>query len=397
MTLEQRLAVVDLIETPIWVFDLDHLKIRWANDTALEMWRAESRAELLLRDLSDISEAVQARLRSHLATLREGARIHEEWTFYPRGKPVTLTVHLSGITLDDGRIAFLAQGVPKEHPTDPDLVRGIEALRHTSLLVALLDPGGALLMQNPACFRAFGRPLSFVPWFADADVSAALMSTIAAGEIFSGEAAVRTLGGERWHAVEARSTKDPVTGATAILMFQLDVTARRTAERTADTKSRVADEKSRMADELARSLSLVEQQHREILMLSAPILDVGKQTLVLPLIGVLNEARSDEIARRLLSAIQARRTRCVIFDLTGASAFGEGANRLKGLVRAVQLLGARPLLTGIQPALARAMIGADTDMSALVIRRDLRDALEEARRIEAGATERATPRKESAQ
>lgn len=383
MSLEQRLAVLDLLETPVWVFDLDQIEIPWANRQALDLWGAASCEELRQRDLSDISEAVKTRLRSHLLALRDGGRIHEEWTFYPHGKPVPLTLHLSGIALDDGRLAFLAQGVPKEQPPDQELVRGIEALRHTSLAVSLLDLGGALLMQNPACFRAFGRTESFHAWFA-AEVSSALLSAVEAGNVFSEEVVACTLEGERWHAVEARPTRDPVTGGPGILMFQVDVTARRSAEHTAETQSR-------MAEELSRHLAVIERQHREILSLSAPIIDVGRRTLILPLIGALYKERSAEIMERLLSAVHARRASCVILDLTGAGAIdGAGAARLIGLVRAVQLLGALPVLTGLRPAVARAIVDTDTDMSHLVILHDLRQGIDASRRIETGASGDAT-------
>jgi anti-anti-sigma regulatory factor len=283
---------------------------------------------------------------------------------------------LSGVALDDDRLAILAQGMPGEQAFDADLVRGIEVLRHMPLAVILADRSGALLMQNPACFKAFGTSSSLLPWFADPEVGSALTSAVGAGEVFHAEALMRTASGERWHAIEARPTRDPVTGDAAILMFQLDVTARREAESTAHAKGR-------LAADLSSALSLAERQRSEILALSAPILGVGERTLVLPLIGALDEERSALIAQRLLSAVSARGARCVILDLTGVSALdGPAAARLVRLARAVELLGAIPLLTGVTPPLARALADAGVDTGDLAFMGDLRQGVEASRAIE---------------
>ena len=70
-------------------------------------------------------------------------------------------------------------------------------------------------------------------------------------------------------------------------------------------------------------------------------------------------ARSAEIADHLLPAIAARGAARVLIDLTGAGALDAGsAAALIRLTRAVRLLGARPILTGIGPELARELIAA---------------------------------------
>src|SRR5262249_16235458 len=115
-----------------------------------------------------------------------------------------------------------------------------------------------------------------------------------------------------------------------------------------------------------------EAQRREILELSAPILDVGKRTLAVPIIGALDRARSESINERLLSATHAQRAERVIVDLTSASVFeADGAEHLMKLVRAISLLGARPIITGIPPALASALVKAGVDLSGVLMLRSL--------------------------
>jgi rsbT co-antagonist protein RsbR len=241
MTLAERLAALETSAVPTWVFDADHFRFRWANPSALELWRATDPAELLARDFSDMSTSTQRRIQGYLVGFREGHPAEETWTLYPRGKPVLLRLYFSGIALDDGRMAALIQAVAKEQ-SDPDLVRSVEALRHTSVAVTLLDLTGAILMQNPACSSTFGPELPFPERFADPALAATLLAQAGEGEVFHAEVRVRTLEGEHWHAVEARRLIDPATGAGAVLVHQTDETTRLGAERTAEEKSRLVEE-----------------------------------------------------------------------------------------------------------------------------------------------------------
>ena len=52
------------LSVPAWVFDVDTLRMVWANDAALAYWRADSADELLARNFDDASPAMRARLRA---------------------------------------------------------------------------------------------------------------------------------------------------------------------------------------------------------------------------------------------------------------------------------------------------------------------------------------------
>lgn len=369
--LGERLAALKLSMLPVWVYDHDHGRFRWANERALELWRAESEEELLTRDFSKNSEATRTRLENYLASLRKGQLVAEDWTLYPRGKPATMTLHGSGIELDDGRLAILFQAVLKESQLAPSMVRGVEALRHTSLMVSLLSLTGSALFHNPAALRVFGDTPDIAGWFADD--GRAMLAAVAAGSDFASEELVRTAEGPRWHAIQARPATDPVSGERAVLLQQTDVRERRRAEDLAETRSK-------LLEELNHTLALVEQQRQQILALSAPVLDVGRETVAVPLIGNIGSDRISEIAQRLLPALQSQRTRYVILDLTGCSELAESdARRLGQLASAIQLLGARPILTGINPQLARALVTSGTELAGLPTLRTLREAIEHCR------------------
>ncbi|WP_242515137.1 PAS domain-containing protein [Sorangium cellulosum] len=362
MSLDQRFAALELSILPTWVYDHDAYRFRWANAKAMEFWRASDRDELLSRDLSDISGATRARLDGYLRVVAEGGTVVEDWTLYPRGAPVTVTLDGQGIRLDDGRLAILFQALPRQPGVDASMVRGVEAVRHSSVLVSLVDGEGTVLFHNPAALRALGDAPRIDAAFPDEAVGAAIRGVIAAEEPWTGEVRVHTTGGERWHQVEARRTTDPVTGVPAVLVQQLDVSAQRRAEGQ-------VEEQGRLIEELNRSLALVEEQRQQILTLSAPILDVGCGTLAVPLIGRLDAERGDELGERLLPAIVARRASHVVLDVTGADALDpDGAAALERLSRAITLLGARPILTGVRPEVARALVHTDLTDGLLVLR-----------------------------
>ena len=227
----------DRLQTPIWIFDIENLKMWWANTAALYIWDAQSRKELLNRNFSDISEATQIRLNGYIQQFEQGKTTTENWTFYPGGKPVSVRCLCSGILIEDGRIAMLVEGSTEANPIDPETLRSIEAMRHTSLMISLYTIVGVPLMQNPAAQRCYGDTLHpnllienvFLSHFLDPDVGLQAMETIQAGEVFSIETEVSTTQGVRWHGLDARCTRDPVTGNAMILVNERDITERQIA------------------------------------------------------------------------------------------------------------------------------------------------------------------------
>ncbi len=372
MQLFDRLLGLEHSKLAVWVYDNDFAKIRWANKEALLLWKAASLDELLSRDYKDNSAATQARLDSYLRKIRAGEDVAEDWTLYPRGKPTMMTLHGSGVALDDGRTAILFQAMVKEQALDGSIVRGVEVLRHTSLMVSLLDEKGGELFHNPAVLRLFQGQTRIQDWFPTQ--WSEILGKVAAGERYVAELSVQTAMGERWHLVEAQAATDPMTGRKSVLVQQLDVSQRREAEALAESGSR-------MVSELRQALALVDKQRQEILALSAPILDVGRGTLAVPIIGQLTEERGSELLLRLLDEVSAQRARFVIIDLTGCPGLDDqGARLLLRVTRSIELLGSRAIITGVAAALAQTIVQAGVDLSQLLTLRNLRDGLEYCRK-----------------
>ncbi|MBX3259290.1 MAG: STAS domain-containing protein [Labilithrix sp.] len=129
--------------------------------------------------------------------------------------------------------------------------------------------------------------------------------------------------------------------------------------------------------ELEEKLAMIEVQRAAIRELSTPIIEVWEGVLCLPVVGVLDTTRSAEMTEALLSAIVSKKADCAIIDITGIQVMDTGtADHFLRMARAVRLLGANCLLTGINPAIAQTIIHMGVDLSGVVTHRTMRNALQ---------------------
>lgn len=97
--------------------------------------------------------------------------------------------------------------------------------------------------------------------------------------------------------------------------------------------------------QLARELEL----QATIRALSLPVTPLGANTIFLPLVGHLDAERGKQLEQTLLDAIQQRRARKVVIDVSGLATFEE--ETLQTLIRVGQgarLLGAQSILVGVR-------------------------------------------------
>lgn len=345
---------------PVWVSDMETLRCVWANARALEFLQAESAEELYARDnLDGISHSALAMIRSGCERVRKGEVFHNEWTFYPKGEPVTAQVELRGIDIGDGRLGLLTQSQRRSEASAVTLQRSMAIAQYTSTLGVLLNTEGEDLATNFAGEQTMGKQLRWREWFCDPEVPARILSEARAGERVRELAEVEVQGERRWFLVEAQTLRDPATGALGILVEHRDDTERVEAQALAD--SRGAD-----IDRLSETLRLVETQRAEILSLTAPLLEVGAGTLAVPLTGELGADKLEATTIKLLDAVRDKGVRTVILDLTGVLGLESGnVSRLLRLIRALRLLGTRPVITGIRAELAAALSSEAEALEAL--------------------------------
>lgn len=228
-----------------------------------------------------------------------------------------------------------------------EAVRVFEALVHHS-------PDGVLVRPNTPtapmfCNPALRRILALPPDAAAEDAAAMLLDIVPGTTEFMRRDGVR---------VDLELTMFAIPGAAggrgAAATQVRDVTRLHTAIRERERQ-----------DEVIRR-----QQAELIAEMSAQVLPLAHGVLMLPLIGTLDEARSLHVREAVLDGIVRHQARVIILDLTGLRAVDTTpAYRIIQLIEAVKMIGARTVLTGIQPAAAVALTehGMQLDDSLIVL------------------------------
>lgn len=128
--------------------------------------------------------------------------------------------------------------------------------------------------------------------------------------------------------------------------------------------------------------SIVRSQAARIAELSTPILPITDQILVMPLIGVMDPQRVDQLSAAVLEGAVQRRARVVILDLTGVQSPDRGlALALGKTAGALGLVGVRTLLTGIGSSLARILVSDGAPLASLSTSATLQAGIAEAMQI----------------
>jgi signal transduction histidine kinase len=206
-----------------------------------------------------MSEGVKTRLDQYRIDLADSERsFNEMWTIYPDGKPLTLDVRFSGFTMPDGRIAMLCEGTHAQSK-EPEAVRSAQALLHTPVKISLFSAKDEPLYLNPAARSS--RPElkgGLVDQFCVRSEGEAFLEALRQGRIGNVVAAIRTVDGDRWHEISASRCSDSVTGETAFLVSQLDVTDLKQAEQRAEAADVAKSEfLANMSHELRTPLNAV--------------------------------------------------------------------------------------------------------------------------------------------
>ena len=128
-----------------------------------------------------------------------------------------------------------------------------------------------------------------------------------------------------------------------------------------------------------RTIALQQEAIRE---LSTPVLTIRDRLLVLPIIGVLDTSRAQQLTEELLKAIRDSRARVVILDVTGVPAVDSAiANHLLQTVEACRLMGAQVIVTGLSSSVAQSLVTLGVDLTKLNAVGDLQGGIEVANQI----------------
>ena len=137
----------------------------------------------------------------------------------------------------------------------------------------------------------------------------------------------------------------------------------------------------------------IQAQQEELRQTAAPVTEIWDGVLTLPIIGSLDSSRAMTVMERLLGRIERDRAKAVVMDVTGVSSIDtQVSHHLVQMIRAISLMGAEPILTGIRPDIARSLTSLNIDLGRVTTRSTLAEGLKEAFRrlgVQVGAGEAA--------
>jgi len=173
--------------------------------------------------------------------------------------------------------------------------------------------------------------------------------------------------------------KDQDGKLTAALGTTQDITAQRKLE--ADLRARNQE----LAESEESKTELIDRLRYAVDELSNPILEVWDDVLVMPIIGIVDSRRIADMVQRLLAEVARSQASFVIIDLTGVEIVDtKTADHLIKLMKKVEIVGARCVLTGIRPAVSETLVDIGVDFGRVMTLRNLKHGLREALRHKRG-------------
>ncbi|MFM5587878.1 putative bifunctional diguanylate cyclase/phosphodiesterase [Aeromonas rivipollensis] len=211
---------MDVLHTPIWVYDIQRHHIYWANGSALGLWEASSLAELQSRDFSaDMAAAIDLLLQRYLGDFQQDRSYNEWWTLSPKGVKKQVYLRLSGIQLA-GRQMMMTEAV-----IDADTLYQESSLATGDTLACLFDNEGGLESGNHHFDMCFGTGITRLAQVFSGDDEAFYTRLSRVGEVVA-EGECRTRKGMRWFQYQFRHIQQ----GARILLTMRDITDRKLEE-----------------------------------------------------------------------------------------------------------------------------------------------------------------------
>ncbi len=223
---------LELLNTPVWIWDLITERIIWANASAAALWGVNDLEQLLQMDFSD--EPLNGEFRKMAERFRYGKTVEEEQVFSINGRPTTVTCQCQGIEISGYELTALVEvRQVSTGSMDINTQSSIEALQHTPAMVSLHRIDGYSIMRNPAAMRCFGflepnKPDKLQDRISDPVVAKRLFDALGKGIPFSEELLTETRQGVRWHHFDARIILNE-NNHRVVLVNELDIHQRKVA------------------------------------------------------------------------------------------------------------------------------------------------------------------------
>ncbi len=162
-----------------------------------------------------------------------------------------------------------------------------------------------------------------------------------------------------WITTQMKAIRDETGALIGLRGISMDVTEEKR------TEAEIAEVRLREGVLKAREESL--------LALSTPLVPIDDEVLAMTLVGNVDERRADRVLSALLEGVTKTSARVVILDVTGVPEVNDQTgDSLVQAARAVRLLGAEVVLTGIRPEFARTLVTIGANLGSIVTKSTLK-------------------------
>lgn len=121
----------------------------------------------------------------------------------------------------------------------------------------------------------------------------------------------------------------------------------------------------------------IEKQKESINALSTPVLPVWDKILILPLVGIIDDERVQQMISDLLEKIYRTQAKVAIVDITGVGDVDSNvAKHILKTAQSTHLIGCKCIFTGISPHNAKVLSNTQVDFSQILTQTTLQNGLE---------------------
>jgi rsbT co-antagonist protein RsbR len=117
-------------------------------------------------------------------------------------------------------------------------------------------------------------------------------------------------------------------------------------------------------------------QSRSLMAMSTPVAGLWDRILMLPVVGLIDSRRAQDIMHATLTKISETQAKIFIIDISGVSVVDTAvANHLIKITLATKLMGCECTIAGISPAIAQTIVELGIDVTRISTTATLKDAL----------------------
>lgn len=125
--------------------------------------------------------------------------------------------------------------------------------------------------------------------------------------------------------------------------------------------------------------ALLNEQSQAVMSMSTPVTEIWDGILLLPIVGIVDSRRSEDIMNAVLESIKTTKAKDFILDISGVGVVDTAvANYLISITKATALMGCRSTISGISPSISKTIVQLGIEIGDVNTTSTMMDALSSA-------------------